>query len=175
MIFLLNIPNLISILRILLVPVFWLVFWSPGAHQLTLGMSILALAGLTDIVDGYIARKYGMVTNLGKILDPLADKLMVLTAIFALYQIGRLPVWLLILVLAKEICIVVGSLFILFGYRVQVSASKYGKAATVALYIAIFYAAFNSSGSIYVIIIAAIVSLAALINYVYGFIRHKLY
>lgn len=175
MVTMLNIPNLISFLRIMLVPVFWVVFWSSGTHQLTLGMGILALAGLTDIVDGYIARKYGMVTELGKILDPLADKLMVITAIFALYQIRLLPVWLLILIIAKESCIIVGSLFIMFGYKVRVSASKYGKAATVSLYIAIFYAAFNLTGSIFITAIAAIVSLAALINYVYGFIRHRLY
>lgn len=171
----LNIPNLISLLRLLLVPIFWMVFWSQGTYHLFLGMVILAFAGLTDILDGYIARKYGLVTELGKILDPLADKLMVITAIFSLYQIRLLPVWLLVLIIAKEACIVMGSLFIMFGYRVRVSASKYGKAATVSVYIAIFYAAFNLPGSIFVIAIAAIVSLAALINYVYGFMRHRLY
>lgn len=171
----LNIPNLISLLRILLVPVFWIVFWSQSTYHLFFGMVILALAGVTDIIDGYIARKHGLVTELGKILDPVADKLMVITAITSLYQIGLLPVWLLVLIIAKEACIVVGSLFIMFGYRVRVSASKYGKAATVSVYIAMFYAAFNLPGSIFVITIAAIVSLAALVNYVYGFIRHRLY
>ena len=170
-----NLPNLISILRILLVPVFWVVFWSPGPHHIALGMSIFALAGLTDIIDGYIARKFGMVTELGKVLDPLADKLMVITAIFSLYQVKLLPVWLLILIIAKEAFIIIGGLFIMFGYRVRVSASKYGKAATVSLYIAIFYAAFNLAGSVFVNVIAAIISLAALINYIYGFTRHRLY
>lgn len=170
-----NIPNLISLVRILLVPVFWAVFWSTGTYHLELAMGVLALAGLTDIVDGYVARKYRMITPVGKILDPAADKLMVIIAIFSLYLIGRLPIWLVVLILAKEACIVVGSLFMILGYRVQVSASLYGKAATVSIYIALFWAAFNLPGSIYVTALAAMVSLAALVNYIYSFIRHRLY
>lgn len=166
-----NLPNLITLVRILLVPVFLLIFWSAHPDRIFLSMSIAALAGITDVLDGYLARKYKLVTTLGKILDPAADKLMVLSVAISLYLIGRFPVWLVLLIIAKEIVLVLGSLFLVFKEKTEVSASVYGKAATFFIYLALFAEAFKIPGSLIFALIAALSSVIALTTYSKNFIQ----
>lgn len=168
-----NIPNAISVVRICLVPVFLALFWSSSPYRIELGMAVLALAGLTDVLDGYLARKFHMITPLGKILDPMADKLIVITVMTSLFLVGKLPLWLVVLVIAKDLLLAAGSFFIVFKEKIQVSASVYGKAATISVYIALFAGAFDISGSTFAAVIAGFVSLLALSNYINSFIRRR--
>jgi len=102
---LLHIPNAITISRILLIPVFVLFFNTPTPERSLAAAAVFGLAALTDAVDGYLARRWGHVTNLGKLLDPFADKLLVLTALFLLVDFDRVDAWLAIVLAGREFII----------------------------------------------------------------------
>ena len=104
----LNPPNILTLLRILAIPVVVLVLLPPAGRNISFARSLAAFvlfvaAGITDLFDGYIARRYGMVTSLGKLLDPLADKLLVCAAMIMLIPPGRVPAWMVVIVVAREI------------------------------------------------------------------------
>jgi CDP-diacylglycerol---glycerol-3-phosphate 3-phosphatidyltransferase len=113
----LNLPNRITVSRIFLIPVFLIVLlggfdwgsWNLGGEKLPVTHFIAALifiiASCTDWVDGYYARKYNLVTNLGKFLDPLADKLLVAAAFIALVELGAAPAWMVIVILSREFAV----------------------------------------------------------------------
>ena len=98
----LNVPNVLTAFRLLVIPIIMimLTYETPLINFITAVLFLIAT--LTDIVDGYIARKYNLVTNLGKILDPLADKLLVLTALIMLIPIDRVPAWMVVLIVLRE-------------------------------------------------------------------------
>ena len=102
---LLHVPNAITISRILLIPVFVLFFLAPTPGRSVAAAAVFGLAALTDAVDGYLARRWGHVTNLGKLLDPFADKLLVLTALFLLVDFDRVDAWLAIVLAGREFMI----------------------------------------------------------------------
>jgi cardiolipin synthase (CMP-forming) len=133
----LNIPNFLTALRILIVPIFGYFLMK---EQYLTAILLFLVGGLTDILDGYIARKYDMITSIGKLADPLADKLMQITALIVLvFQSNPLiPVSVLIIVVAKEAFMVTGSMLLYKRGKNIVSANWYGKLATVILYSAIF-------------------------------------
>ncbi len=129
------IPNLLTTARLALVPVFaYLVL---GASNLPLAAFVFILSGITDVVDGYIARRFHMISNFGKIYDPFVDKLMQITAVVCLALADIIPVWIIAVVLVKELTmIVIGG--ILYLKKIVVSSNWYGKAATVVFYTIIF-------------------------------------
>ncbi|MBR2181146.1 MAG: CDP-alcohol phosphatidyltransferase family protein, partial [Oscillospiraceae bacterium] len=90
-----NIPNLLSIFRMCLVPVFVVVFFSDSPHAYAYAAGVYALAGITDVLDGIIARKFNLITKLGKILDPLADKMMTITVFVCISIAGLIPWWII--------------------------------------------------------------------------------
>ena len=100
-----NLPNKLTLLRIILIPAFMVVlYWGfPGANYVALGIFILA--SLTDMLDGKIARKYNLVTDFGKFADPLADKMLVTAAMLWFVEIGRMPAWALLLVIVREFAV----------------------------------------------------------------------
>ncbi len=120
------IPNMLSFLRLLMVGVF-LYFFKRSQYYAALGVYILAI--LTDMLDGYLARRNGWITDLGKILDPLADKLMLITALICFYLQGWIPLWLLAIVMGKETIMIIGGAFLL-KKDVVVFADWFGKFAT---------------------------------------------
>lgn len=126
-----DIPNLLSIVRILLVPVFvWL--YINGFRFYAIGVFIAA--GITDVVDGHLARKYNCSSNLGKLLDPLADKLLQFSAFVCLYYSSLIPVWMPIAYAAKELITLLGAAFV-FGKEKKVVKSRvFGKLATVFVF-----------------------------------------
>ncbi len=125
------IPNILTTARLFLVPVFaYLVL---GVKNLPAAAMIFVLSGLTDIVDGYIARHYNMSTNFGKVYDPFVDKLMQITALVCLSIAEILPFWLVLLVLCKEVTMIITG-GILYLKKIVVSSHWYGKATTVILY-----------------------------------------
>lgn len=128
-----NIPNILTILRFFLIPV---ILYFLSIDNFILAFVFLCISGLTDILDGFIARKYNLITNFGKLVDPLADKLTLASILVALYLKNILPIWILAIVILKEFVMIAGASF-LYGKELVVSSKWYGKAATVIFYIAI--------------------------------------
>jgi len=136
-----NIPNILTILRFVLIPVF--AYFLSIRHFITAVLLFLA-SGLTDVLDGYIARKYDLVTSWGKIADPLADKLMQLTAFIILSQgLKIIPIELVLIILAKEILMGLGAIVLYRQKKYVVSANWYGKMTTVIFYLAIIMLMFD--------------------------------
>ncbi len=100
-----NLPNSITILRILLIPVFIWLYSNPTPERSLWAAIVFGAAALTDFLDGYLARKSGQITNLGKLLDPVADKLLVATGLILLVQVQLVSVWLAIIMIARELLI----------------------------------------------------------------------
>lgn len=120
-----NIPNIISFARLLLVGVFIYLFVN-GEYAACLITYVVAF--LSDILDGYLARRNGWITNIGKLLDPLADKLMLITALVCFYCAGWLPLWIPVIAAAKELLMIIGGAFLL-KRKVVVYADWFGKVA----------------------------------------------
>jgi len=129
-----NVPNALSFLRLLLVPVFVLVFFSDVPGALYWAAGIYLFAGLTDIVDGAIARKFNMITRLGRVIDPLADKLMQVAVFVCMAVKGFIPVWVILILAAKEAVLLVGGAKILHVRKDIPSSNIYGKAAACIFY-----------------------------------------
>lgn len=128
----LNIANILTFIRLLLVPVFGLLLvQSPQTRSLAYGAAaVFGLAAATDFVDGFIARRYNLVTNFGKIADPIADKALIGTGLVLLSSQGVIPVWVTVLILFREFAITVIRLRVL-RYGV-IPASRGGKAKTIS-------------------------------------------
>ena len=125
-----TIPNVLTMIRLLLVPVFVVVYFRTTAEPKYAALAVFAAASLTDMLDGYLARKLNQITDFGKLFDPLADKLMVLTAMVCQALTGVFP-WIAVIVVAcKELFMVLGGLFLL-SRDVVVYSNIFGKAAQV--------------------------------------------
>ncbi len=122
----LNLPNVLTLGRIGLIPVFVLVFMDPTPERSLLAAVIFTTAAVTDLLDGYIARKTGQITKLGKLLDPIADKLLVLSALILLVNIDRVGALVAILIIARELT-VTGLRAIAAGERMIIAAQTMGK------------------------------------------------
>lgn len=126
-----NLPNKLTVIRVLMIP-FFVVFMLTdlgGAYGKYIALAIFVIASLTDLLDGKIARKYNLVTNFGKFMDPLADKLLVCSALICLVAQNRLAAWMVIVIISRE--------FIISGFRliasdngVVIAASYWGKFKT---------------------------------------------
>ena len=98
-----NLPNKLTMLRIILIPFFVFFLLYPGIpYGKWIALAIFCVASLTDLADGKIARKYNLVTDFGKFMDPLADKLLVCSAMIGLIELGRIPSWIVIVIIARE-------------------------------------------------------------------------
>ena len=128
-----HIPNALTVLRFFIIPfiIYYLV-----KDEFIFAFIMLLLSGLTDVLDGFIARKFNLVTNFGKLIDPLADKLTQISVLCTLLFKGIIPLWIVVIVLLKEASMICGASF-LYGRDLVVSSKWYGKASTVLFYIAI--------------------------------------
>ena len=134
-----NLPNKLTILRVIMIPFFVLALLYNGGENQTLryvAAAIFIIASLTDMLDGKIARKYNLVTNFGKFMDPLADKLLVCSALICLVELKELPAWMVIVIISRD--------FIISGFRlvasdngVVIAASYWGKFKTTFQMIAV--------------------------------------
>ncbi len=122
----LNLPNLLTLVRILLIPVFIILFATPTPDQSLIAAVIFAVAAATDGLDGYIARRTGQVTKLGKLLDPIADKLLVLSALILLMNVDRVSALVVLLIIAREVA-VTGIRAIAAGEGMIIAAETTGK------------------------------------------------
>ena len=166
-----QIPNILTIFRFILIPfiVINLVYDSYIA-----AFVIFTISGLTDILDGFIARKYNFITNFGKLIDPLADKCTQIITLATLAIKDIIPMWIIIIVILKEFIMVAGASF-LYGKELVVSSRWYGKLATVLFYIAIVCSLFikefefSFDFSIYIYYLALISTIFSLIMYIKAF------
>ena len=134
-----NIPNILTILRFILIPI--ILYFIFTRHYL-LGFIFFTISGITDILDGAIARKFNLVTNFGKLMDPLADKLTQISVLATLVFQKIIPFWILVVVLLKELLMIIGASF-LYGKDVVVYSKWFGKLATVLFYLAIVCSLIN--------------------------------
>ncbi len=100
-----NLPNILTFLRILLVPILVVVLLTKFEGKEFVGLGLFLLAALTDFLDGFIARRWGLVTRLGKLLDPAADKILTSAAFISLVELGRAPAWIVVTIVAREFAI----------------------------------------------------------------------
>ncbi|MEW6325359.1 MAG: CDP-diacylglycerol--glycerol-3-phosphate 3-phosphatidyltransferase [Nitrospirota bacterium] len=100
-----NLPNLLTFLRLGCIPILILIYYLPLVMRFQLAAVVFVVAAATDFVDGYIARRREQITNLGKLLDPVADKLLISTGLLLLVEAGRLWAWLAILIIGREIAV----------------------------------------------------------------------
>ena len=130
------IPNILSAIRLVLVPVFiYLFFEYYDEHErIYLPLCVFVLAGLTDIIDGYLARRNNWVTNLGKFLDPLADKLLQCSVLVCFVIKEVVPWWLAGMFILKELFMICGALIVLKKIKVTVRSHWYGKFTTAVFY-----------------------------------------
>lgn len=135
-----HVPNILTVVRFFLIPAI-VIFLVSGNY--VLAFVFLTISGLTDILDGYIARKFNFITNFGKLIDPLADKATQLSVLAVLALQNVIPVWILIIVLLKEFIMISGASF-LYGKEFVVSSKWYGKLSTVLFYVAIVASLFIS-------------------------------
>lgn len=127
-----NLPNKLTTLRVIMIPFFvFFLLWQNGENYTfrMIALALFIIASLTDLLDGKIARKYNLVTNFGKFMDPLADKLLVCSALICLIELNALPAWMVIIIISRE--------FIISGFRliasdngVVIAASYWGKFKT---------------------------------------------
>ncbi len=130
-----NIPNMLTIARLFMVPIFILVFILEGTPKTWSG-TIFILASITDVLDGYIARKYNMSTKTGQLLDPLADKLMQITVIVSMLCAKMVPLWFVLVLACKEILMICGG-FYLYVHKTYVKSNIFGKTNTVVVFCAL--------------------------------------
>lgn len=128
------IPNILTTLRLVIIPIF--AYTMLKTDNMFLAFVLFIASGITDVVDGYIARRFNMTTDIGKIYDPFVDKLMQLTALFCLTVKGVVPIWIIVIVAVKETAMIItGS--VLYIKKIVVHSNWYGKAATALFYVVI--------------------------------------
>ena len=168
-----NLPNKLTIFRVILIPFFVFFLLAPyfPEYGKYIATAIFIVASLTDMADGKIARKYNLVTNFGKFMDPLADKLLVCSAMICLVEIDRLAAWIVIVIIARE--------FIISGFRliasdngVVIAASYWGKFKTTFQMLMVIVLILNIQMSFFQILgviltyVALILTVVSLIDYI---------
>ncbi len=142
-----NLPNKLTTLRVIMIPffVFFMLTDVGGSANKWIALALFVVASLTDFLDGKIARKYNLVTNFGKFMDPLADKLLVCSALICLQDLDRVPAWVVIVIIARE--------FIISGFRlvasdngIVIAASYWGKFKTTFQMLMIIVMIMNLGG-----------------------------
>jgi CDP-diacylglycerol--glycerol-3-phosphate 3-phosphatidyltransferase len=134
----LNLPNVLTVVRILLVPVLVVALLGETADGDLLAAIVFAAASATDALDGYLARARNSITSFGKLMDPIADKLLVIAALFALVSLGRLQAWIAMVIVARELAVTVTRM----GATTQgviIPAAGWGKIKTIVQVMAIFF------------------------------------
>ena len=167
-----NLPNKLTVLRVVMIPFFvvsLLAFHGEVRLLRNLAAAIFIVASLTDMLDGKIARKYNLVTNFGKFMDPLADKLLVCSALICLIELGQLPSWMVIIIVSRE--------FIISGFRliaaeqgIVIAASYWGKFKTTFQMIAVILMIFNipalKTVTFIMLAAAVVLTIVSLVDYV---------
>ena len=166
-----NLPNKLTIARVIMIPLFLICLYLNIGCGKYIAVGIFILASLTDLLDGKIARKYNLVTNFGKFMDPLADKLLVCSALIALVDLNRIAAWIVIIIISRE--------FIISGFRlvasdngIVIAASYWGKFKTVFQMLMIIVLIANINLPFFAVLgtiltyVALILTIVSLIDYI---------
>lgn len=171
-----NLPNKLTLFRVFLIPVFVVFMLVPfdgvkceGIYK-WIALAIFVIASLTDMADGKIARKYKLVTNFGKFMDPIADKLLVCSAMICLIEIGRIPSWAVIIIIGREL-IIDGFRLVASNSGIVIAASIWGKSKTVVQMIMVIMMIVNFPWKWYgiltqiVMFLAVVLTIISLVDY----------
>lgn len=168
-----NLPNKLTLFRVILIPFFVFFLLAPYFEEYGnyIAVAIFIVASITDFLDGKIARKYHLVTNFGKFMDPLADKLLVSSALICLVALNKIPAWIVIVIIARE--------FIISGFRlvaadngVVIAASYWGKFKTAFQMVTVIVLILNIPGEVFAVIgtvliyISLVLTVISLIDYI---------
>lgn len=173
-----NLPNKLTTLRVIMIPFFvFFLLWQNGENRTfrMIALALFIIASLTDLLDGKIARKYNLVTNFGKFMDPLADKLLVCSALICLIELNALPAWMVIIIISRE--------FIISGFRliasdngVVIAASYWGKFKTTFQMVSVVLLILDIPALALVtticVWIALVLTIVSLVDYIYK--NHKI-
>lgn len=160
-----NWPTRLTVTRLALVPIFALTLLSNATNGAVAATVVLATAGATDVLDGYLARRRGEESVTGRLLDPLADKLVVLSGVAMLAASGRLEWWLALVLLCKEVFQIGGAVAFWLTRRRMLASSALGKLASVLLYFGMFMAIWGLGAAKYLVGAGIAVSIAAGLSY----------
>lgn len=165
-----HIPNILTIIRFIFVP---LIVTCLALNNYLLAFIFFTVSSLTDVLDGIIARKFNAISDLGKLLDPLADKLTQLSVLLTLTIKSIIPVWIVVILIIKEVIMIAGASF-LYGKQLVVSSKWYGKLTTVLIYIAVVSSfairIFDlHEFDIYIYCLAVIFAIFSLFSYIFYF------
>ena len=163
-----NIPNLLTFLRLLLIPVF--VYYFSFKGNLNVSVAILAVSGVTDVLDGFIARKFNMITPFGTVFDPIVDKLTQISVALCIALSGQVSMWFAFgFLVIKEVSMVLGGITLYKKKDMVVSANWYGKAATTLIYamffVLIIFGGRSRTADIVVTVVALGAGVFALVRY----------
>ena len=168
-----NLPNKLTLFRVILIPFFVFFLLAPyfEGYGNYIVVAVFIVASITDFLDGKIARKYNLVTNFGKFMDPLADKLLVSSALICLVALNKIPAWVVIVIIARE--------FIISGFRlvaadngVVIAASYWGKFKTAFQMVTVIVLILNIPGEVFAVIgtvliyISLVLTVISLIDYI---------
>ena len=173
-----NLPNKLTTLRVIMIPFFvFFLLWQNGENYTfrMIALALFIIASLTNLLDGKIARKYNLVTNFGKFMDPLADKLLVCSALICLIELNALPAWMVIIIISRE--------FIISGFRliasdngVVIAASYWGKFKTTFQMVSVVLLILDIPALAFVtticVWIALVLTIVSLVDYIYK--NHKI-
>ena len=173
-----NLPNKLTTLRVIMIPFFvFFLLWQNGENYTfrMIALALFIIASLTDLLDGKIARKYNLVTNFGKFMDPRADKLLVCSALICLIELNALPAWMVIIIISRE--------FIISGFRliasdngVVIAASYWGKFKTTFQMVSVVLLILDIPALAFVtticVWIALVLTIVSLVDYIYK--NHKI-
>ena len=173
-----NLPNKLTTLRVIMIPFFvFFLLWQNGENRTfrMIALALFIIASLTDLLDGKIARKYNLVTNFGKFMDTLADKLLVCSALICLIELNALPAWMVIIIISRE--------FIISGFRliasdngVVIAASYWGKFKTTFQMVSVVLLILDIPALAFVtticVWIALLLTIVSLVDYIYK--NHKI-
>ena len=173
-----NLPNKLTTLRVIMIPFFvFFLLWQNGENYTfrMIALALFIIASLTDLLDGKIARKYNLVTNFGKFMDPLADKLLVCSALICLIELNALPAWMVIVIISRE--------FIISGFRliasdngVVIAASYRGEFKTTFQMVSVVLLILDIPALAFVtticVWIALLLTIVSLVDYIYK--NHKI-
>ena len=160
-----NIANKLTLSRMIMVPFFLVaVYFEKDSQVLPISAIIFAVASFTDFLDGYLARKYNLITDFGKFMDPLADKVLVVAALAVLVEMNLIPAWMIVLIITREYAVSILRAIAANTGQV-IAASQGGKAKTVSQIIAVLMLLLNIKYGIYVMWIAVILTFISGMDY----------
>lgn len=171
----LTIPNILTCIRLCLMPVFLTVYFSPLPEAKYISMGVLAFSFITDVLDGFIARRFNMISNLGKILDPAADKVMQITVLICIALSQRELLWVVVVLLIKELLMGAGAFIVFKRNKKVVSSNWFGKVScflSVAASLVLLFADIPKYVEFTCAVIIVAVNAAAFISYIAEYVKY---